>query len=183
MPATLHTDRMTLRALGPHDEDDLLALSSDPAVMRYLGNPATRADVQEHIPYCMSHGPDFGYWVALEEETFLGWFLLRPPRAPHPRGAIELGYRLHRATWGRGLATEGSEALLAHGFGTLGVERVFATTMAVNTGSRRVMEKAGLRYVRTFDSDFPEPVAGSEHGEVEYEIGRDDWRSAHPGRA
>lgn len=48
--------------------------------------------------------------------------------------------------------------------------------MTVNTGSRRVMEKAGLRYVRTFFTTWPEgPVEGSEHGDVEYALTRDEW--------
>ena len=60
----------------------------------------------------------------------------------------ELGYRLP-AAWGKGYASEGSRALVEKGFAELGVQRVFATTMAVNIGSRRVMEKAGLKFVRT----------------------------------
>jgi RimJ/RimL family protein N-acetyltransferase len=58
------------------------------------------------------------------------------------------------------------------------VQRVIATTMTVNSGSRRVMEKVGLRYVRTFHLDWPDPLPGSEHGEVEYAITLDEWRSS-----
>ena len=47
--------------------------------------------------------------------------------------------------------------------------------MAVNTASRRVIEKAGLAYVRTFHDDWPEPIEGTEHGEVEYALTRADW--------
>jgi RimJ/RimL family protein N-acetyltransferase len=47
--------------------------------------------------------------------------------------------------------------------------------MAVNTASRRVMEKAGLRYVRTFHVAFDDPIDGTEHGEIEYELLRADW--------
>jgi RimJ/RimL family protein N-acetyltransferase len=56
------------------------------------------------------------------------------------------------------------------------VERVVATTMTVNRGSRRVMEKVGLRYVRTFHVDWPDPLDGAEFGEVEYALTRDEWR-------
>jgi RimJ/RimL family protein N-acetyltransferase len=48
--------------------------------------------------------------------------------------------------------------------------------MTVNTGSRRVMEKAGLSFVRTFTQDWPDALAGSEHGEVEYELTRTEWQ-------
>ncbi|MFD0660153.1 GNAT family N-acetyltransferase [Thermocatellispora tengchongensis] len=49
--------------------------------------------------------------------------------------------------------------------------------MAVNLGSRRVMEKCGLRFVRAFHHDWPEPIPGSEHGEVEYALTRADWEA------
>jgi RimJ/RimL family protein N-acetyltransferase len=55
------------------------------------------------------------------------------------------------------------------------VRRVFAQTMAVNTASRRVMEKAGLAHVRIFHEDWPDPIEGAEHGEVEYSLTKADW--------
>jgi RimJ/RimL family protein N-acetyltransferase len=67
-------------------------------------------------------------------------------------------------------------------FADLGAREVVATTMAVNTGSRRVMEKAGLRYDRTVHLDWPEPLDGTEQGEVEYRLLRGEWlATAAPG--
>lgn len=60
------------------------------------------------------------------------------------------------------------------GFGQLGLSRIWAQTMAVNTGSRRVMERAGLGYVRTFHLAWDDPLPGAEQGEVEYAIARTD---------
>ena len=73
---------------------------------------------------------------------------------------------------GRGLATEGTRALIDAAFETLGATRIWAQTMAVNTRSRAVMERCGLRHVRTFHLDFDDPIPGSEEGEVEYELRR-----------
>ena len=78
--------------------------------------------------------------------------------------------RLARAAWGRGLATEGARALIERGFAEMGLRRIFAETMAVNVASRRVLEKAGLTFVRTFHLAWDDPIPGAEHGEVEYEI-------------
>ncbi len=103
------------------------------------------------------------------------------PAAAQPGTQAELGYRLRRAAWGRGLATEGSRALLRYAFATVGLARVWAQTMAVNTPSRRVMEKAGLRYVRTFHLDWDDPIEGTEHGEVEYELLRAEWAAREAG--
>lgn len=83
------------------------------------------------------------------------------------------------------MATEVSLALINRGFTELDVERVTAETMAVNTASRRVMEKCGLRHVRSFHLEWPDPIAGVEHGEVEYAIDRSAWeagaRARQPG--
>jgi RimJ/RimL family protein N-acetyltransferase len=65
--------------------------------------------------------------------------------------------------------------LIRKGFTELGVERVVAETMAVNLGSRRVMEKSGLTLVRAFHRDGLDAVDGSEHGVVEYALTRADW--------
>ncbi|GIG56294.1 hypothetical protein Lfu02_06660 [Longispora fulva] len=58
-------------------------------------------------------------------------------------------------------------------FDDLGARRVYARTMAVHLASRRVMEKAGLRYARTLHLLFDDPIPGTEHGEVEYELSRE----------
>lgn len=85
-----------------------------------------------------------------------------------------------RAPWGRGLATEGSRALVRRAFETGGFERVWGKTVAINTRSRRVMEKAGLRYVRTFHLEWDDPLPGFEHGEVEYALLRSEWLAEGP---
>ncbi|MEU9127746.1 GNAT family N-acetyltransferase [Kitasatospora sp. NPDC048540] len=196
MSTYLMTDRLVLRPFtgAAADVDLLTELNSDPAVMRYLtgGRPVPREVVErEVLPGYLDtyrRNPSFGHWAAIDRAggEFLGWFEFRLDPAPGPDGRqeggrdqgrdVELGYRLRQAAWGRGYATEGSLALIRHGFTALGVARVHAVTMAVNRGSRRVMEKAGLRLVRTFHEDWDEPVEGAEHGEVEYALERADWR-------
>ncbi len=77
----------------------------------------------------------------------------------------------------------GARALIDKGFAELGVRRVWAQTMAVKTASRRVMEKAGLRYIRTFHAHFDDPLPGTEHGEVEYELRLADWAARRADQA
>ncbi len=77
--------------------------------------------------------------------------------------------------WGRGYATEGARALARRAFTELGVGEVVATTMAVNTRSRAVMERAGLRYARTVHMTWPEPLDGNSRGDVGYRLRREDW--------
>lgn len=161
----METERLTLRPLVPEDLPELRKLHGDPEVMRFL-DPGRAEDVLA----------DDCFHAAVEKATgrFVGWFEFLPTGD----GTAELGYRLHREFWGLGYATEGGKALIERGFTTGGVRRVVATTMFVNTGSRRVMEKCGLRHVRTFHLDWDEPLPGSEHGEVEYALTKEEWEKA-----
>jgi RimJ/RimL family protein N-acetyltransferase len=169
------TERLRFRRLTMGDVDALVELDSDPEVMRFLSggvptSPATVRDVQ--LPRLLAkygRHPGLGRWAAVDRESgeFLGWFALDPSA---DGSEAELGYRLRRSVWGRGLATEGSRALVRYAFDTVGVRRVWAETMAVNERSRRVMAKAGLRHVRTFHLQWDDPIPGTEHGEVEYEV-------------
>ncbi|TDQ01379.1 GNAT family N-acetyltransferase [Labedaea rhizosphaerae] len=171
------TARVRFRRFTESDVDKLVALDGDPEVMRYLdtGKPRTREDVeQKTLPSILgSYVDGGGYWAAIERATgaFLGWGEL----TFQGFSTYELGYRLVRAAWGRGYGTEIAKALLRKAFDD-GAERVIAQTMAVNARSRRVMEKAGLEYVRTFVVDWPDPIPGTEHGEVEYYIDIERWR-------
>ena len=179
------TARLVLRRFTLDDADDLVALDSDPLVRRFVedGESVTRDNAIRMIEHWLRYHERsdlFGFWAATERESgrFLGWFHLRPAEG-HDDDEPELGYRLISSAWGRGLATEGSIALLDRGFSTGGVRRVLAETMAVNTGSRRVMEKAGMRLVRTFFAEWPVRIPGDEEGDVEYAITRDEWQASH----
>ncbi|MGC1211726.1 MAG: GNAT family N-acetyltransferase [Micromonospora sp.] len=183
MPIFLSTGRLVLREFTPADAPLLIELDGDPEVMRYLtgGRPTPPEEIRDRVlPRMLAayrRPPGWGWWAAerRQDGAFLGWFEFRPIRDGDPR-EVELGYRLRRAAWGAGYATEGSRALIDKGFAELDVERVMATTMAVNDGSRQVMEKAGLAYVRTVHQAWPDPIEGSEHGEVEYALTRREWR-------
>ncbi|MFC4494850.1 GNAT family N-acetyltransferase [Streptomyces ovatisporus] len=182
MDVFLETERLVLRPFTDADVGHLLALDNDPDVMRYIngGRPTSREKVREQtLPRLLHDYPCIrarGYWAAEEKATgtFLGWFEFRP-LDERDAAVVELGYRLNKAAWGRGYATEGSTALIRRGFTDLGVQRVTANTMTVNAGSRRVMEKSGLSFLRSFTGDWPEAVEGSEHGEVEYVLTRAEW--------
>jgi RimJ/RimL family protein N-acetyltransferase len=184
MHVYVETERLILRRFTPDDLDDLVALDADPAVMRYIngGRPTPRAEMRDdYLPWWLAYyerGDAWGFWAAIERDPgrFLGWFHLRPretDRADEP----ELGYRLLRDAWGRGYATEGSRALVDKAFAELGAARVYATAMVANPASTRVMEKAGLRFVRLFHDEWPERIPGDEEGDVEYAITREQWEA------
>jgi RimJ/RimL family protein N-acetyltransferase len=178
----LETPRLILRRFTPEDVDHLVALDSDPDVMFRItgGAPTPREEiVDDYLPAFLDYyrrGDRWGFWAVDERESgdFLGWFHLRPGEG-HPDDEPELGYRLAKASWGKGYATEGSAALVDRAFAECGASRVVAETMTVHQASRRVMEKVGMRLVRTFYADWPYPIPGDEQGDVEYAITRAEW--------
>ena len=183
MALALETERMVLRPFTVEDVELLVDLDADPEVMRHLtGGAATPRTtiVDEVLPRFRSWDDrdPFGYAAAFERrtESFVGWFALDPADRSRP-AHVELGYRLRRAAWGHGYATEAACTLVDRAFDHPAVQRVWAQTMAVNRRSRRVMERAGLRYARTFHQQWFEAIAGAEAGEVEYQLTRAEWAS------
>ena len=188
MHVILETPRLILRQFTEDDVDNLFHLNSDPEVMRYLtgGGPMRREVIRDEIiPFHLAvyeRLDRLGTWAAESTATgdFLGWFHFRPGPGTDITN-VDLGYRLRRSTWNKGYATEGSRALISMGFTSLGVERVFAHTLTVNTASRRVLEKCGMTLVHTTPYDGPDIIEGSEHGEVEYALTKPEWEALTTG--
>lgn len=186
MNVFIETGRLILREFTADDVDNLVELDSDPQVVHFItnGEPTPREEVErDYIPAYLDYyrrTPGFGFWAVVEKSSgeFLGWFHFRPGEG-HPADEPELGYRLRRSAWGKGYAVEGSRALIDKGFADLGVTRVLAETMVVHGASRRVMEKSGMRLVRTFHADWPVHIPGDEHGDVEYGITYEEWQARH----
>jgi RimJ/RimL family protein N-acetyltransferase len=179
---TLNTERITLVPLADGHFEWEVELDSDPEVMRYLrGRASTHEEVEAGHARRLAAAQKvdgLGFWVGLVDNEFVGWWTLQPahgPDQPDDPGVADLGYRLLRRHWGKGLASEGARELVRYGFEDVGLDRVIAQTIAVNAGSRAVMERVGLSYVRVFPSSMAAAVEGVEEGEVEYELTREQW--------
>jgi RimJ/RimL family protein N-acetyltransferase len=181
----LETERLRLRRFTADDTDRLVALDSDPEVMRHItyGVPTPRATYEDVILprwfAIYAETPLLGYWAAEDRATgaFLGWFHLRPDRIDD--GEQELGYRFVRGAWGRGLATEGARAVIEHGFARVGAGKISARTLVRNCASQRVMQKCGLAFEKEFV--YPQDVIAGrpehERAAVKYSITRPAWRA------
>jgi RimJ/RimL family protein N-acetyltransferase len=195
----LRTDRLLLIPLADRHLELEVRLDSDPEVLRYISGGARSRDevVVSHSQRMAMAGrvDGLGFWVAFgsdgaargstppageDEGEFVGLMMLPPahgPDQPDDPTVADLGYRLDRRYWRQGLASEASRALLRHAFDAVGLSRVIAQTMAVNTGSRGVMEAIGMRYVRTYFPVWDDPLPGADLGEAEYEMTRGMWRA------
>lgn len=146
------TERLHLVRVRAEHIDHFVELDSDPEVMRFIsgGEPNSRARYeQDLLPRMMAYeGEPHGFLSAFERGRFVGWFHLRPSVADDR--ILELGYRLRRDAWGRGLATEGGRALVRHAFEALDQPAVDACADPRNEASIRVMVKCGMHRVGTF---------------------------------
>jgi RimJ/RimL family protein N-acetyltransferase len=163
----LETARLVIRTFEPRDAEAWIAMFSDPEVRRFLPGPApTMQAFQGAIEgrHAMEGEGGYAMWAVDEKKTgtFAGQCGLRPVRSvwPPARAAappdrtsreFDLAYHFTRACWNKGYATEAVIAVLAHGLGTLGLGCVIAVAMPDNTGSWKVMEKAGMRYAGLAD--------------------------------
>ncbi len=147
----IETERLLLRGWRRGDVEPYARLCADPEVMRFIGKGSTltREQAGEQISRFVRHweGRGFGLW-AMEERaggTFIGFAgLAHQEDWAEGWHKTEVGWRLDRAFWGRGLATEAAEASVAHGLEHLGLERIISIIQPENLASRRVAEKAGL---------------------------------------
>ncbi|GIF13648.1 GNAT family N-acetyltransferase [Actinoplanes teichomyceticus] len=196
---TLRTERLLLVPLADRHFELEVELDADAEVLKYIwGRARTRDEVVSSHAERMALAAKvdgLGYWMAFgshggrpgssgpdteAEGEFVGLMMLPPAHGEHlpdDPTVAELGYRLHRRYWRQGLAAEASRMLLRHAFDTVGQSRVIAQAMAVNIASRGVMERIGMRYVRTFHQFWDYPLPGSQAGEVEYEMTRAMWEA------
>jgi len=169
----LHSSRLTLRPVCPADRPMLIALEADAEVMRYLngGEPVPEAGLSD-ADFLTPRGEEPEVLAAelRDSGVFIGWFALFDDGLVDGLNTAEIGYRLARSAWGKGYATEGVQALVGVALDRLGFERVRAETMATNLASRRVLEKAGFRYTKTFYPKRAWQLSGGTPGDVVYEV-------------
>jgi RimJ/RimL family protein N-acetyltransferase len=147
----LRTERLILRGWRVDDRAPFAAMNADPEVTRWVGDgaPLDAAASGELVERITEHwrARGFGLWAVEERDggAFVGFAGLAVPWfLPAVLPAVEVGWRLAPAAWGRGYATEAGAAALVHAFGDLGLAEVIATIFPANTASIRVAEKLGL---------------------------------------
>ena len=143
---TLETRRLRLRPRTLDDLEAILAMDADTEVRRFIGRPPAPAAHRAEVRRTLVEGLPRSEWRwAVEwrsQPGFLGQIGLKPCHLPD---CSELTWRLVRAAWGQGIATEAVGAMLDHARAELGVRSLAAFIEAGNRASRRVAEKMGLQ--------------------------------------
>jgi ribosomal-protein-alanine N-acetyltransferase len=166
----IETERVFSRMFTMNDVDDFAPICANPQVMKYLGHdckPVPREEVEyaieSYIKYWEKHG--IGRWAIIYKENnkLIGCAGLRLHE-----GTPELVVLLDEPYWRKGLATEIGRAVLKYGFETRGFDRIIAMTRPANTGSRRLMNKLGMRFLE-------EAIVFGQYQAVIYEILREEY--------
>jgi len=151
---------LLLRAFRDSDREPFARLNADPAVMRFFPSTLTRTESDAMVDRIGAHRAEHGFTLFAAElaahQEFIGFIgLSRPAWKSHFTPCVEIGWRLHRAHWNQGLATEGARACLNFAFTALALPEVVSFTVPANTPSRRVMEKLGMTHNPVEDFDHP----------------------------
>lgn len=178
---TLRTQRLLLRPWRESDRAPFAAINADPKVMEHFPSVSMRAESDAGFDRIVAkiEAQGYGLWAVEVPGVadFIGFVGLNPADAVLGRSVIEIGWRLAAEHWGRGYATEGGHAALAHAFDALGQNEVVSFTTVANQRSRRVMEKLGLVHRPEEDFDHPGvPPSWPGRRHVLYRITRESWR-------
>ncbi len=162
----IETQRLVLRQWNPSVREAFYKMNSDPVVMEYMPKILTReesdglmARIEEHFD---KH--HFGLCAVEEKETgaLVGFTGLSVPRfESHFTPCVEIGWRLDKAFWGKGYATEAAVATLAAGFNLFGLEEIVSFTSPLNQRSISVMKR--LKMTSNPSDDFEHPALPEGH--------------------
>jgi len=140
--------------LGPY-----AAMNADPEVMRFFPGPLSLAESEASMLWQREaiERRGWGLWAVEVDGQFAGFTGLAEPRfTAHFTPCVEIGWRLRREFWGRGIAWSAALAAQAYAFDQLKLAELVSFTAAVNLRSRRVMER--LEFIRRPQEDFLHPM-------------------------
>lgn len=185
------TERLLLRRWRPEDREAFAALNADPVVMEHFPATLSRQESDKVADRIAENFADrgFGLWAVEIPAVapFIGFVGLSVPRYVTPfTPCVEIGWRLARAWWGAGYASEAARAALRQGFEKLGLAEIVSFTAIPNVRSQAVMQRIGMRHCP--DESFDHPVLEEGHPlrrHVLYRLTRDEFFTlpAAPGRA
>jgi [ribosomal protein S5]-alanine N-acetyltransferase len=157
----IETERLVLRDLLPEDHLAFFALDSDPDVMKYIGVPPV-TDIEQTkklIDFVRKQYTEngIGRWAVVLKSTneVIGWAglkLIKEETNDHIN-FYDVGYRLLKSHWGKGYASEAALASLKYGFETMQLKEIYGYAMNEHIVSKKVLEKAGLKFVNNFYND------------------------------
>jgi RimJ/RimL family protein N-acetyltransferase len=162
MSISIETNRLILRPWQDSDLSSFFEMSQDHDVMRYFPNLLSRSESDDlaHLIQSFIKKQSWGFWALELKENgeFIGFTgLHHQPTKFDFSPCTEIGWRLKRSAWGKGLAFEAAQASLDFGFKHLKLNEIVAFTAYSNLPSQKLMERLGMNKIKEFlHPDVPE---------------------------
>jgi RimJ/RimL family protein N-acetyltransferase len=153
----METERLFLRRYAEKDKKHFIALFTDVAVMKYVGNGVMTGEQAEAFwrkLFETLYPQNFNIWAVFTraDSRYVGHAGIYP--RPAKKQDWEFVYFLNRESWGKGYATEIARRIVEYGFEELNLPEVFATVDDEHSASIRILEKSGMNFERfEFDDD------------------------------
>ena len=151
MHIVFETPRLILRRFTEEDAALLLYLNRDPEVIKYVHESPLETEEQAlniiRNIILPQYENDLGRWAIHIKESmeFIGWCGLKYlPK----NDETDLGYRLVKKEWGKGIASEAAQHTLQYGFNQLKLELITGKAHKENTASLNILEKLGMQFIR-----------------------------------
>ncbi len=174
MEIYIETDRLIIRDIEESDAEGIFDLDSDPEVHEFLDNSLVKTidEARDVINYIRKQYVEngIGRLAIIDKETndFIGWTGLKYEQGIRENFSYyDLGYRLRKKYWGKGIATETAIESLKLGFTKFNLNEIYAAADVNNIGSNKILKKVGLKYIETFELD------GKSH--YWYKIEKSEW--------
>ena len=151
----LVTERLLLRQWRPEDKAPFAALNADPRVMEHFPASLSREESDAFADRITAQiaRQGWGFW-AMERKAdgiFMGFVGLHRPENLPFSPCTEVGWRLARAFWGHGYATEAAHACLDFAFEVLQEKIIVSFTAMNNNRSQVVMHRLGMKQTSYFE--------------------------------
>lgn len=181
----LETPRLRLRQWRDSDREPFAALNADPVTMEFFPAPLTRQASDALVDGFQNTLSERGWsnWAVEVKGSgaFIGFIGLSIPKRQLPFSpCVEVGWRIARAHWGHGYATEGASEALRAGFEQVRLDEIVSFTALLNVRSRKVMERIGMRDAKR---DFEHPAVPEGHAlrpHCLYRVTRAEWEEGRP---
>ena len=158
MKVHIETDRLIIRDLEKYDSNGIFELDSDPDVHEYLGKKPMKTieEADQVIDFIRNQYIDngIGRWAIIDKKTddFIGWTGLKYEQGLRKDFSYyDLGYRLKKKYWGKGIATETAIESLKYGFEKLDLKEIGAAADINHLTSNKILKKIGLKLIDGFD--------------------------------
>ena len=146
---SISTARLLLRQVTPADATQILALRSNPNIMRYIPRPLAQnlADALQHIDLYntgIAENINLTLGIAWKNHPDILIGLIGYVRTQPQNHSAEIGYLLSLENQNKGVMHEALNVVIQYGFKTMQLHRIEAVIDPQNTASEKLLQKNGF---------------------------------------